>query len=516
MATTLGNMAVGSTIKLKVDNYAYDFFIIHQGRPSTLYDSSCNGTWALMKNIYKIDWWHEWGGVNDYANSLVHDYLNNDFLKRFDTNIKNSIKQVKIPYCPGSGTSKTVNSGANGLSAKIFLLSSYEVGWTTSKSPYLPVDGACLSYFSETAEADYRRIAKPIYGSETEWWLRSPYTNNTNDVWFVTTNGNGTNNYYSPVTTLGVRPAFILDSSLFVSSDGSVTTNVPPTIMANKSGNLGTLTDGFDVTYSVSDENGDAVTVTETLDSKQIRSYKATPNKQETYSLKNNDWISLANGSHTFKISATDGTDTVEHTITFTRNNRAPVITMSRSGSVGTLTDGVDLTYSVTDADNDAVTVTETFDDKQGRQYAAVLGQDERFSVTGSEWLQVTNGSHTVKISASDGQQTAEKTLTFTRDQTSLSVTLEEPFEADDNIVACQLNVEGDIPDDAVCTYEVTNNALDDEPVWEDCTEQTKAGRPYMFANKAVSGFAFNFRVSIKRGSSNTGGYITKIWGGFE
>ena len=128
----------------------------------------------------------------------------------------------------------------------------------------------------------------------------------------------------------------------------------------------------------------------------------------------------------------------------------------------------------------------------------------------------MTNDSHTFKVSASDRQQTSEKTLTFTRNRTSLSVTLEEPLAADDNIVACQLNVEGNIPDDAVCTYEVTNNALDDDPVWEDCTEQIKAGRPHIFINKAANGFAFNFRVSIERGSSNTGGYVTKIWGGFE
>ena len=510
MATTLGNMAVGSIVKLKVDRVAKEFIIVHQGRPSTLYDSSCNGTWVLMKDLYELRPWNS-NKTNNYANSTIHSYLNNDFLKLFDTNIQNAIKQVKIPFSPGS---EYVYSGANGLPAKIFLLSDYEVGWTTSTNTYMIVDGACLSYFSGIAEVDSKRIGY-LDGTAKSWWLRSPNPINARYVWSVDNLGRWFGN--TPVeNSYGVLPAFILDSSLSVSSDGSVTTNVPPTITANKSGNLGTLTDGFDVTYSVNDEDKNSVTVTETLDNTQVRKYTATLNKQETYSLRGDSWIKLANGSHTFKISATDGTDTVEHTITFTRNNRAPVITMSQSGSVGTLTDGVDLTYSVTDADNDAVTVMETFDDKQGRQYAAVLGQDEQFGVTGSEWLQVTNGSHTVKISASDGQQTAEKTLTFTRDQTSLSVTLEEPLETDDNIVACQLNVEGNISDDAVCTYEVTNNALDDEPVWEDCTEQTKAGRPYMFTNKAVSGFAFNFRVSIKRGSSGTGGYITKIWGGFE
>ncbi|MDE7231187.1 MAG: hypothetical protein K2N56_11965 [Oscillospiraceae bacterium] len=90
-------------------------------------------------------------------------------------------------------------------------------------------------------------------------------------------------------------------------------------------------------------------------------------------------------------------------------------------------------------------------------------------------------------------------------------------MEADDIIRACSLKAEGSFPADAVCKYEVTNNALDDEPVWEDCTTKVKAGLPYLFQNKtAENGAAFNFRVSVKRGASNAGGYITKVSGGFE
>lgn len=66
-------------------------------------------------------------------------------------------------------------------------------------------------------------------------------------------------------------------------------------------------------------------------------------------------------------------------------------------------------------------------------------------------------------------------------------------------------------------TCEVTNNANDTKPVWEDCTAKVKAGSPYIFSNKtAANGFAFNFRISAKRGASNAGGYITGIEGGFE
>ena len=50
---TLSSKAIGSTIKLKVNGSAKDFIVVHQGKPSSVYDDSCNGTWLLMKDIYE-------------------------------------------------------------------------------------------------------------------------------------------------------------------------------------------------------------------------------------------------------------------------------------------------------------------------------------------------------------------------------------------------------------------------------------------------------------------------------
>lgn len=221
---TLSSKAIGSTIKLKVNGSAKDFIVVHQGKPSSVYDDSCNGTWLLMKDIYENRQWHS-SNTNDYANSTIHSYLNSTFLNLFESNIKNAIKQVKLPYRKGSGTSTTVTSGSNGLSAKIFLLSATETSFSFSSMP--SGEGAELAYFKGCADnsSDSKRVAY-LNGSATNWWLRSPFCNGFGSALCV--NSNGDWGYYGCSFSVGIRPALILPSTLLVSDDGTVSTNTAP------------------------------------------------------------------------------------------------------------------------------------------------------------------------------------------------------------------------------------------------------------------------------------------------
>ena len=204
----LGSKAVGSIVKLKVNGTAKEFIVVHQGKPSSLYDDSCTGTWLLMKDIYENRVWQN-DNINKYESSDIHTYLNNTFLNLFESNIKDAIKQVKLPYRKNSGSGGTDQSGANGLSAKIFLLSGYEVGGTTSDNRYFPQDGAKLSYFESGTgtSATNKRIAK-LNGSAAGWWLRSPSTNDTYYGWCVYSNGNF--DYYVASYSYGISPALVL------------------------------------------------------------------------------------------------------------------------------------------------------------------------------------------------------------------------------------------------------------------------------------------------------------------
>ena len=192
-SVALSTKAIGATVKLKENGTLVDYIVVHKGRPSSIYDASCDGVWLLRKDIFETRVWHS-SNVNDWANSTLKSYLDSTFLARFDKDIQAQIKQVKIPYRPGSGTSGNINSGANGLTCKVFLLSATEVGYTKSNvNQYIPDgEGAKLDYF-QNGNGTSEKIAY-LNGSVTLWWLRSPNLNNATNAWNCNSNGNANNN----------------------------------------------------------------------------------------------------------------------------------------------------------------------------------------------------------------------------------------------------------------------------------------------------------------------------------
>ena len=215
--TPVSSLAVGTLIKINENGAPVEYMVVNQGLPSSMYDESCNGCWVMRKDIAENRAWDS--SNNDYKNSDIHAYLNGSWLSRYSAGVLSQIKQVKIPYVNGTGSGGSVASGANGLSCKIFLLSGYELGWTTSDHASFPRDGAKLSYFSSgtSSSANNKRIAN-YNGSAANWWLRSPNPNYTDGVWYVYSNGDYRNNWNYSYTG-GVRPALILPSTALVDQD---------------------------------------------------------------------------------------------------------------------------------------------------------------------------------------------------------------------------------------------------------------------------------------------------------
>ena len=614
---TLSSKAIGSTIKLKVNGSARNFIVVHQGKPSSVYDDSCNGTWLLMQDIYENRAWHS-SNTNDYANSTIHSYLNSTFLAMLDSNIQKAIKQVKLPYRKGSGTSTTVTSGSNGLPAKIFLLSATEMSFNFS---YMPSgEGAELAYFKGCADnsSDSKRVAY-LNGSAAYWWLRSPgcyygsgralYVGSSG-VWY----------YYYCSSSNGIRPALILPSTLLVSDDGTVSTNtapstpgsisVPSSIMGGtnisiswaksydaesnlagykveRSTNGGSswsqiyqgtatsttnnvafgttsvmyrvkaydtegLESGWRTSSQVTVVNNNAPSAPPSIavpndvkgGSTLVISWTAASDSDGNLSgyilerstdggsaytqvykgdaLTYTDTITKGWSTVMYRVKAYDSYDAQSGYTTSTKrtvdNNTAPTITTSSAANLGTKSSGFAVSYSVDDEDAaDTLTVTEKLDGTTKRTYTATRKATNSFAVTGEYFQKITNGSHTLTVTVTDGKATVTKTFTFTKAVTAASITLAQPMEADAQITLCAITVGGLIPADAVFKVEVTNNGKDSSPVWEDATTEAWNGRNHLFTNQtAANGFAFNFRVTAERGASGESGYIASIQGGFQ
>ncbi len=223
MSTTLALAAVGSVVMLNLGGTAQEFIVVHQGRPSGMYDVSCDGTWLLMKDSYGERQWHT-SNSSRYKDSDIHSWLNSSYFSMLGSDIQQQVKSIKLPYTAGAGSTE-VYSGADGLSAKIFLLSGYELGWTIDDRDSFPIDGACLDYFEGTALNDERRIAYKD-GSAVTWWTRSPDNQYISQAWLVASIDGGC----APRVcskSYGIRPALILPPGLVASGDGTVTLPAP-------------------------------------------------------------------------------------------------------------------------------------------------------------------------------------------------------------------------------------------------------------------------------------------------
>lgn len=210
---SLAELPVGSSVFMNMDGIPAEFLIVHQGNPdSSIYDASCDGTWLLKKTSYGEDMMFG-GNVDDFQTSDVRLELNDVIFFTFDVAVQNLIKQVKIPYYKGSGSSGSVLSGANGLPSKLFLLSGYEVGWTTADGAFPENEGAVLDYFKGCAEIDPKRSAYRDDGEPVGWWLRSTVTDSYKRAWDIY-DGEAWNDTFN--TTCAIRPALILPKTTIV------------------------------------------------------------------------------------------------------------------------------------------------------------------------------------------------------------------------------------------------------------------------------------------------------------
>lgn len=254
------------------------------------------------------------------------------------------------------------------------------------------------------------------------------------------------------------------------------------------------------------------------------------------YYYANSQYISGASGSSLSTAEGTPGSSygylpcfTLPETLYidkdgFATENQPPEVTSDAGESgaaLGEKNEPFALPYTVTDGDGDPMTIAEKVNGVELAVRENVASGTELTVQCLSEkalFRQILNGENTLVLEVGDGKTTTEWTATFTKNVTSAVLSLAQPLTADDTITVAALTLEGSFPADMSLTVELSNNARDDAPVWENCTDiqsgESRAFVHHAFANKtAAKGAAFNYKVTITRGASGVGGNITMIGG---
>lgn len=430
------------------------------------------------------------------------------------------------------GKAQVDGGGTETCTDKIFFATSTEVGLSGDV-----VAGSKLALFTDDNSRKAKPTAECVSKSEYQtssfnvndpwyWWLADAYASNSYNVRYVYSSGAlGWRDAYGG--HWGVRPLCNLKSEILVSdnpdSDGAYT------IIWNRAPSV---PDSIDVPSDV--RGGEKLTVTwgtSTDPDNNLsgyileRQYNGGGWAQVYKGINRNytdnitfGWTSVAYRVRAYDSAGAESANTTSPTRTVV-NNTPPTISGSDS-DLGAKTGAFTQTYTVTDVDSgQTITVVEKIDGVQKRSYTATSGQEYTFNVTADEWVKLSNGSHTLTITATDNYGgAATRTYTFSKNETEIEITLATPLPADAMITKAIMSVTRQIPAGAEFTVEVCNNGNDDSPTWEDVTQAVNSGSKFFLSNetKTAESWGFNFRIKVKRNGASGDCFISSVGGNFE
>lgn len=177
--------------------------------------------------------------------------------------------------------------------------------------------------------------------------------------------------------------------------------NHPPEVIPD-SKSFGNLSEPQNISFSVSDPDGDYFNVMVYIDNNQKEAYTSqTGTKYYTLEL-SRYWSDLNIGSHNIEIYTVDNSGlTTSKIYTFTKTNAIPTITPS-SQYLGSLTQPKDFNFTIYDADNDKMTLTFKIDQEILETWSQQSNGQKTASILTKYWSRTTIGSHTVYITATD------------------------------------------------------------------------------------------------------------------
>ena len=410
------------------------------------------------------------------------------------------------------------------VSQKVFLPSTTELGVgesVTGEGAYWGSHGA--NGASPTRQVyDYSKVKPSSLSADYGYWTR---TAERSSVVVGVRGENETVSYAAANGYVGVRPVVNLSDTLFVSdstdSEGHYTFdwNIAPdapSIIAAPATIYGGKSNPISWTAS-SDPNGDVVAY-------KLECSVDGGEYTEVYSgtaLTYAHLVPFGTAFVSYRVKATDPSgESSAYTVSDTKsvvNNNAPTIS-GADENLGVKSSGFVGSYTITDANSDAVTVTEAIDGVQIRALVATLNTPIPYAIVGNTWLTLPNGSHTFTIAATDGIDTTVRTYVFTKLVEGFTIQNSIPWVSTTRPSRIMLVITRNIPSGAKFKVEVCNNGLQGSPTWEDCTAAVESGLVHVFSNESNSAATWGVlvRVTVERNGAAGACYVSAIGGNFE
>lgn len=431
----------------------------------------------------------------------------------FLTNFSENLRAALLTMTKRVAKNTVVDGGGyEDLTEKVFLLSNTEVGLANENSV---AEGSIYALFNTASERLAYPTAEAVAKSEYTndglaaskpwwWWLRTPDAGNSYNARGVHTDGTLGNDYaYNGIN--GVRPACAVSSSIFVSdeadTDGAfvIVWNSAPTITTDGAENLGDKNVPFAVNYTITDADNDEVTAVVKLDNDTVQTLDSVVLGYEyKLNISGAKLNELAEGAHTITITAQDNYgNTGTKTVTFNKT-AANVAISGTDGTIGNWWMVPQYTYTVTDAEGEQITVTESVDgevtntvENAGQKGTISFKLDDVFDTLDNE------NTHTLTIKAvnADGAE-AYRNITFTKLAASLCFET-KPMETDAAAEKIIVNIDYEKQGSPILKVEVTNCAYNGAVIWEDATEEVVAKKAYNFKNTVFENERYGVAVRV-------------------
>lgn len=413
------------------------------------------------------------------------------------------------------------------ITRKVFLPSTGEMGYGISY-----IEGTSWGYFTKTnREAEESAPMTPELYEACPNVTDKPESVTSRCIWW-TRSGDSTvlvsiipGGYRQPPLCAGIRPVINLSADMKVSdtidTDGKYVAlpNIAPTVPAGLNVPLiyggqeniiswGTSYDseGGSIEYEleVSNDGGD-----------YVLEYRGSDRSHSHY-------VEFGARTVSYRVRAVDDEGATSDYITSATisvvNNYPPVIS-GENGHLGNKSSEFTVPYTITDEEDDVIIVTEAIDGEPLRTYSTRRNLEHSFEIKGISWVALTNGVHTLSITAHNENMVVEtyRTYTFTKDVKAMSIRT-APMVASAMPTRISISVTKNIPADALYTVEVCNNGNDASPTWEDATHTIVSNMVHNFSNKTKTAdtWAVMIKVSVDRNGGEGACYISSIGGNFE